>query len=283
MVKLILQFYIFKTIMKKNRTLVLFVLSTAIVLTACGLESAPAVKNDIKPPVSTQLKTESKEPVNDLKLLQGRWQDFQDKNSEVVFQDDQRIDYYEGKEVDKGIFSVSSTCEGASAADQPSDYILQGDLCWEIASLDEEILSVIYVGRGNAIFYSRVTENGESGKENQVSSEDQKTDDDEKVADVDSPLIDAKITTPVTVTGRAPAFWFFENSFPVQVQDSSGTVLGYGQANPITESMPEGMTEFHAEIEFEKPATSSGLLLLRADNPSGLPENDYSVEIPVTF
>jgi hypothetical protein len=122
----------------------------------------------------------------------------------------------------------------------------------------------------------------------ETSSKDQndtetKTDDNDKVAVLDVPLKDAKITTPVTVTGTAPAFWFFENSFPVQVQDSAGKVLGAGQANPITESLPEGMTPFHAEVEFDKPATPTGTLLLKADNPSGLPENDYSVKIPVTF
>ncbi len=122
----------------------------------------------------------------------------------------------------------------------------------------------------------------------ETESEDQnteqpKTDDNDKVAVIDAPLKDAKITTPVTVSGTAPAFWFFENSFPVQVLDSAGTVLGSAQANPDTESMPEGMTAFHAEVEFEKSATPTGILLFRADNPSGLPENEYSVKVPVTF
>ena len=47
--------------------------------------------------------------------------------------------------------------------------------------------------------------------------------------------------------------------------------------------MTEDFVPFGATIEFESPAVQKGTLLLKRDNPSGLPENDEEFRIPVVL
>ena len=48
--------------------------------------------------------------------------------------------------------------------------------------------------------------------------------------------------------------------------------------------MTEDFISFEAKIEFEKPTLkNNGALILRKDNPSGLPEYDDALEIPIIF
>jgi len=48
--------------------------------------------------------------------------------------------------------------------------------------------------------------------------------------------------------------------------------------------MTEDFVRFSGELIFETPGVSNrGALILRKDNPSGMPENDDALEIPITF
>jgi hypothetical protein len=49
--------------------------------------------------------------------------------------------------------------------------------------------------------------------------------------------------------------------------------------------MTEQLVPFKAELTFKAPVDENrrGSLILKKDNPSGLPENDDAIEIPVTF
>ncbi|MNI95059.1 hypothetical protein D3C73_1532640 [compost metagenome] len=48
--------------------------------------------------------------------------------------------------------------------------------------------------------------------------------------------------------------------------------------------MTDNYVPFSSTLTFEAPsAGGSGVLVLRKDNPSGLPENDDEIEIPITF
>ena len=93
------------------------------------------------------------------------------------------------------------------------------------------------------------------------------------------------ISSPLIITGEARGNWYFEASFPVEVQDSSGNVIGQGYAQAQGEWMTTDFVPFESiEITFPaQPAGSVGNVILRKDNPSGLPENDDQLEIPVIF
>ena len=100
---------------------------------------------------------------------------------------------------------------------------------------------------------------------------------------VDLPKPGDLIQSPVTVTGRARGTWYFEASFPIMVLDSNGNVIGQGPAQAIGEWMTEDFVPFSTEIVFTGNPTGNGFLLIKNDNPSGLPQFDKSIKIPVTF
>ncbi len=98
-----------------------------------------------------------------------------------------------------------------------------------------------------------------------------------------APRPNQKISSPVTVKGEARGSWFFEASFPVKVLDEKGAQLGGGIAHAQGDWMTTDFVPFEAKIEFSKPTGFIGRLILEKDNPSGLPEHDDSLIIPVKF
>lgn len=102
---------------------------------------------------------------------------------------------------------------------------------------------------------------------------------------IDFPIKNQKISTsgPVKVSGTARGNWYFEASFPVQVLDSDGTVLGSGPVQAQGNWMTTNFVPFIGEIDFSKPKGKTGSIIFKKDNPSGLSEYDDSVSIPVNF
>jgi Immunoglobulin-like domain of bacterial spore germination len=101
-----------------------------------------------------------------------------------------------------------------------------------------------------------------------------------------SPIPLSQISSPVTLTGKARGYWFFEGSFPVTVVNWDGLIIGEGIATADGEWMTENFVPFTATVNFTfDPETpyKRGSLILQKDNPSGLPENDDALEIPITF
>jgi len=89
------------------------------------------------------------------------------------------------------------------------------------------------------------------------------------------------IESPLKFKGIAKGGWFFEGSFPVILTNWDGLIIGEGLATAKEDWMREEV-EFEGELEFEVPEYGdNGFLILKKDNPSGLPENDDAVEIEV--
>lgn len=91
------------------------------------------------------------------------------------------------------------------------------------------------------------------------------------------------IGSPLTVTGEARGFWFFEASFPVKLLDANNKVIAIKPAQAKSDWMTERFVPFEVVLEFERPATANGFLILQRDNPSDLRENDRELRIPVRF
>lgn len=99
-----------------------------------------------------------------------------------------------------------------------------------------------------------------------------------------SPLRDAPISSPLSISGRARGTWYFEGSFPLVLLDAYGHTIAEGHASSQGEWMTEEFVSFLGTLEFNNYIKGSkGTLVLKKDNPSGLPEHDDSIEIPVTF
>lgn len=100
---------------------------------------------------------------------------------------------------------------------------------------------------------------------------------------ITAPAPDTLIKSPLLVKGEARGSWYFEASFPIRLLDANDNQVAVIPAQALGEWMTGEFVPFEAELIFEKPATKMGTLVLQKDNPSGLPENDDSVSIPVRF
>jgi len=100
---------------------------------------------------------------------------------------------------------------------------------------------------------------------------------------VDTPLINALVTSPLEIKGKARGSWFFEASFPVSIVDANNNILGQWHAEALEDWMTTEFVPFKAELSFSASETKMGFLILSKDNPSGLPENDAEIRIPVLF
>lgn len=102
---------------------------------------------------------------------------------------------------------------------------------------------------------------------------------------VETPLSGSTISSPLLVSGRARGGWYFEASFPIDVVTADGTVIGQGFATAQGEWMTEDFVPFTGLITFTAPVgdATSGMVIFKKDNPSGLPEHDDSILVPVQF
>ncbi|MFZ2836624.1 hypothetical protein D3C85_371620 [compost metagenome] len=92
------------------------------------------------------------------------------------------------------------------------------------------------------------------------------------------------ISSPLVLAGEIPGSWSFEASFPVLLLDPARKTIGQAVAGLEGDWMTDNYVPFSSTLTFEAPsAGGSGVLVLRKDNPSGLPENDDEIEIPITF
>jgi len=96
------------------------------------------------------------------------------------------------------------------------------------------------------------------------------------------PLPGATVAPTFTVSGKAVGGWYFEASFPYEVQDAIGKKIAEGPVQAQGDWMTSAFVPFSLQIKvsgYKGKAT----LVLRNDNPSGLPENEASVSIPITI
>lgn len=105
-----------------------------------------------------------------------------------------------------------------------------------------------------------------------------------------SPKANATVSSPLTLTGEARGYWFFEASFPIDIVNWDGLIIGSGIAQAQGEWMTEDYVPFTATVAFENPYAAGdpdfmkkGWIILHKDNPSGLPENDNALEVPIQF
>lgn len=100
---------------------------------------------------------------------------------------------------------------------------------------------------------------------------------------VSTPAPNALVSSPLRIEGEARGTWYFEASFPVKLLDANGKQVAAHYATALGEWMTEDFVPFASTLEFAKPATATGTLVLQKDNPSGLPEHDDEIRIPVRF
>ncbi|MBT6691017.1 hypothetical protein HOB10_01635 [Candidatus Parcubacteria bacterium] len=99
---------------------------------------------------------------------------------------------------------------------------------------------------------------------------------------LDLPRPNQGISNPLVLEGQARGYWFFEGDFPVVVL-YKGQVIAEGIATAQSDWMTEDFVEFKAELEYQGPTEGKGTLVLKKDNPSGLPANADELTVPIIF
>lgn len=99
-----------------------------------------------------------------------------------------------------------------------------------------------------------------------------------------SPPPNTVVASPLTIKGQAPGTWMFEANLPLELHTSTGEILFQGSAHADGDWMTESLVPFTGTITFTIPSEATeGYLVIKKDNPSGLPENDRSQQFPVRF
>jgi len=111
----------------------------------------------------------------------------------------------------------------------------------------------------------------------------EKTVEPEKPIIVSEPQPNAIIKSPLLVSGKARGNWFFEASFPIELFDENGKLITVVIAQAESEWMTTDFVPFSAIVEFPPTLKGKGTLVFKKDNPSGLPEFDDEMRVPVVF
>jgi len=104
------------------------------------------------------------------------------------------------------------------------------------------------------------------------------------------PVAGQVVTSPLQLTGQAVGPWFFEASAPVEILDWQGNVIATSYVTAQGNWMTTNFVAFTGNITFTSPynpgdpvAWKQGSLVFKKDNPSGEPQNDDQIIVPIQF
>jgi len=101
---------------------------------------------------------------------------------------------------------------------------------------------------------------------------------------VNNPPMNTIVHSPLSVSGNAQGTWFFEASMPIFLTDAKGKILASSYVTAQSDWMTEGQVPFLGKLTFARqPTGSTGVFVIRNDNPSGNAATQKQVEILVTF
>ncbi len=91
------------------------------------------------------------------------------------------------------------------------------------------------------------------------------------------------VTGPLVIKGQVPKSWTFEGQFQMQLLDDRRHLILTDRVPVEWDNENNKLTLDFIESYNYQTQAKSGFLVLRNDNPSGLPENEKSFEIPIKF
>ncbi|MCK9344883.1 MAG: Gmad2 immunoglobulin-like domain-containing protein [Candidatus Pacebacteria bacterium] len=98
---------------------------------------------------------------------------------------------------------------------------------------------------------------------------------------VSSPLPGASVKKSFSISGEARGTYFFEASFPVTILGAGDEVLVQTYATAKGDWMTENLVPFSVDITLPGAYSGPAKIILKKDNPSGLPEHDASTSFDI--
>jgi len=96
-------------------------------------------------------------------------------------------------------------------------------------------------------------------------------------------LPNSKVQGVVSYQGAVKGGYFFEVNILINILDANKNVLKTSNAIAMTDWMTIEPVEFEGNIDFTNLPKGLAYIEIHNDNPSGLPENDKSVLIPIVI
>ena len=101
---------------------------------------------------------------------------------------------------------------------------------------------------------------------------------------IEQPLPNKDIQSPLIVKGKARGQWFFEGDFPVKLIDKDDKTIATGIASAQGKWMTTDFVPFELQLTFDQaPDDERGYLVFEKSNASGKPQHDRSYRLPVLF
>ena len=101
--------------------------------------------------------------------------------------------------------------------------------------------------------------------------------------EIEKPLPNMDVTSPLTIKGKARGQWYFEGNFSIELRDANGNTLVEKAVQAQGKWMTDRFVPFKTTIKFEAPDDERGLLIFHRANPSGLEKNAMKYTQPVIF
>lgn len=99
---------------------------------------------------------------------------------------------------------------------------------------------------------------------------------------IDNPIPNSNITSPIKATGKIPKSWTWEGNFILEIQNDKRIPLNSTPVYAKFTTETDELGDFSTSLTFFAN-TSSGFVVIKSDNPSGIPGNVKIFEIPVRF
>ncbi len=100
---------------------------------------------------------------------------------------------------------------------------------------------------------------------------------------VDMPKPGDVVPATFAVIGKARGGWYFEASFPLNVLSNAGSLLKEMPVQADGDWMTPEFVPFSEMVTLPAGYKGAATLVLKNDNPSGLPEHDASISIPIVI
>lgn len=104
-----------------------------------------------------------------------------------------------------------------------------------------------------------------------------------ELATVDAPVANARVTSPLAISGAAPQSWFSEEQFDAVLIGDDGAVYAQAPAHAPADWRGDGPKPFAGEIAFTVTADTPATLLLQEQSTDEDDGAQAEVRVPVVL
>jgi hypothetical protein len=133
----------------------------------------------------------------------------------------------------------------------------------------------------DSVYFLKENSSNDFGKMKESISEESISTSSHKIIIIDHPQPGAQIESPLTLKGKARGKWYFEGDFYAELLDADSTVIASAIVKAQDNWMTTSFVPFIEQMQFDVDNDTRGFVAFHKSNPSGLPERDSTIYVPV--